>query len=231
MKEKIGYDVNLWEKIFQEHEWGKYPAIPVVRFIAKNFYQIPFLERRKIKILEIGSGTGANLWFCAREGFSVIALEGSQTAINRMIERFRYEHLIPFLLEAKVGNYLYTIDEIEDNSIDVIIDCESLSCNTFDIARKVIEKCFKKLKTNGKMLSITIADGTWGMQGPECDYHAVIPTEGPLAGKGFVRYTTYEDIQKLYKLDNNIIEKIERQDYYYSEKNVVKEWIIELRKI
>lgn len=81
------------------------------------------------------------------------------------------------------------------------------------------------------MMSLTFAEGTWGMNGEECDYHAVMPIDGPMAGKGFSRYTSKNDIEKLYKLENNQIEKIERQEYYHSEENVIKEWIIELRKI
>lgn len=81
------------------------------------------------------------------------------------------------------------------------------------------------------MMSLTFADGTFGMSGKECDYNAVMPEIGPMAGKGFSRFTTKEDIEKLYKLENNIIERIERQEYFHTEENVVKEWVIELRKI
>lgn len=221
-------NLEIWEKIFQENEWGKYPSVPVIRFIARNFYKVK--DRKNIKILEIGSGTGANLWFCAREGFSVIALEGSQTAFDRMENRFKEENLTDCLLDSKVGNYLYTLDEIEDNSIDAIIDSESLCCNPFSYCQKVIAKSFDKLKVGGVMMSLTFAEETWGFGGCEIDYHAEMPTTGPLAGKGFNRYTTRDDIEKLYKLENNIIERVERQEYYYGEESVVKEWIIEIRK-
>lgn len=222
-------NLEIWEKIFQENEWGKYPSVPVIRFIARNFYKVK--DRKNIKILEIGSGTGANLWFCAREGFSVIALEGSQTAIDRMENRFKEENLTDCLLDSKVGNYLYTLDEIEDNSIDAIIDSESLYCNSFDNSKKIIKKCFDKLKDNAVMMSLTFCEGTWGFEEEEeVDYHAILPLKGPMANKGFTRYCTKEDIDKLYKLENSVIEKVERQEYYYGEKSVVKEWIIEIRK-
>lgn len=81
------------------------------------------------------------------------------------------------------------------------------------------------------MMSLTFDEGTFGLSGEACDYHAVIPSTGPMSGKGFSRYTTRADIEKLYKLENNIIERVERQEYYYNEKNVVKEWIIELKKV
>lgn len=224
-------DKNLlvWENIFQENEWGKYPSAPVIRFIARNFYKVP--NRNEIKILEIGSGTGANLWFCAKEGFNVIGLEGSKTAIDRMQNRFKDDKLLSWLLDLKCGDYFDTLDEIEDNSIDAIIDSESLYCNTFSKSKKIIEKSFKKLKVGGVMMSLTFAEGTWGLQGEECEYHAVVPKEGPMFGKGFSRYTSQDDIMKLYKLDNNIIDRIERQEYYHTNDNVVKEWVIELKKI
>lgn len=221
-------NLEVWEKIFQENEWGKYPSVPVIRFIAKNFYKEK--NRKDIKILEIGSGIGANLWFCAREGFCVIALEGSQTAVERMKNRFKEENLTDYLLDSKIGNYLYTLDEIEDNSIDAIIDSESLYCNSFDNSKKIIKKCFDKLKNNGVMMSLTFSEGTWGFDEEEVDYHAIFPLKGPMANKGFTRYCTKEDIDKLYKLENSVIEKVERQEYYYDEESVVKEWIIEIRK-
>ena len=58
-----------------------------------------------------------------------------------------------------------------------------------------------------------------------------MPTEGPIANEGTVRYTTKEDIPNLYKLYNNKIEKIERQDYYFENGKALKEWVIEIAKI
>ena len=54
---------------------------------------------------------------------------------------------------------------------------------------------------------------------------------GPMSGKGFSRYTTKNDIEKLYKLNDNKIERIEKQEYYYNQNNVIKEWIIEIKKL
>ena len=116
-------------------------------------------------------------------------------------------------------------------SIDAIIDVESLYCNSFIRTKEVIEKCFEKLKPNGVMLSLTFADKSWGFTGGECDYHAVFPEDGPMSGKGFSRYTTKNDIEKLYKLNDNKIERIEKQEYYYNQNNVIKEWIIEIKKL
>lgn len=224
----MNQNLAVWEEIFQNNEWGKYPSAPVIRFIARNFYKVP--NRKEIKILEIGSGTGANLWFCAREGFMVYGIDGSQTAVERMKDRFEKERLSEMLVDAKVGDYFDKLDEFENNSLDAIIDSESLYCNSFERSKEIIAKSFTKLKEGGAMISLTFADGTWGLDGEECDYHAVFPIDGPMGGKGFSRYTTKEDIDKLYKIDCNKIEKVEKQEYYHGENEIVKEWVIELRK-
>ncbi len=222
-------NIDIWEDIFQNNEWGKYPALSVIKFVARNFYKAE--QRENIKILEIGSGTGANLWFCAREGFSVYALEGSDSAINTMSKRFVDENLSSHVIGLYCGDYYNTLDNIDENSIDAIIDVESLYCNNFTKSKQIIEKCFSKLKVGGVMLSQTFTDGTYGIVGEEIDYHAVMPTDGPMGNKGFTRYTTFDDIDKLYKLKNNEITNIERDELHLSNGEVIKEWIIELRKI
>lgn len=58
-----------------------------------------------------------------------------------------------------------------------------------------------------------------------------MPIDGPLGNKGFVRYVTKDDIEKLYKLDNNEVTNVERQDLHFANNEVIKEWIIELKKV
>ena len=40
---------EIWENIFQENEWGKYPAEELIRFIAGNFLELTF---KKFKLLQ-----------------------------------------------------------------------------------------------------------------------------------------------------------------------------------
>lgn len=221
-------NINIWDGIFKNNEWGKYPPIALIKFIAKNFYKIS--QRESVKILEIGSGTGANLWFCAREGFCVYGIEGSATAVDRMKKRFQIEKLAHRLADVKIGDYYDKIDEFEDGYFDAIIDVESLYCNSFIKSRDIVRKAFDKLRKDGVMFSMTFADGTYGLTGEEIDYHALMPTTGPMANMGFGRYVTREDIDKLYKLDSNEIVNVERLDLNLQNGEVIKEWIIEIKK-
>jgi 2-polyprenyl-3-methyl-5-hydroxy-6-metoxy-1,4-benzoquinol methylase len=82
---------EIWETIFVNNEWGKYPPLSVIKFVARNFYKV--IDRKKVKILEIGSGPGANLWFMAREGFTVYGIDFSKTACEKTLNRLADENL------------------------------------------------------------------------------------------------------------------------------------------
>ena len=65
----------------------------------------------------------------------------------------------------------------------------------------------------------------------DVDYHASFPNEGPLASKGYARYTTREDIEKLYKTKNSIIKNVELQELHLNNGKSISEYLIEVEKI
>jgi len=221
-------NLDIWEDIFQNNEWGKYPPVALIRMIARNFYKVK--SRESVRILELGSGTGANLWYMAREGFTVYGIDGSKTACDYALNRLDSEKLSNRLGSIQVGDYFDKLHEFEDEYFDAIIDVESLYCNSFDKTRVILELAMSKLKPEGKLFSLSFSEGTWGLVGDEVNYHAVMPTEGPMAKKGFSRYMTRDDVINLYKFDNNEIKSIEIQELHLDNHEVIKEWIIEVWK-
>ena len=148
-----------------------------------------------------------------------------------MLNRFKDEKLSDRIIGSSGGDYYDELNNVDDDSFDAIIDVESLYCNSFDKSREIIKKSFDKLKIGGVMFSLTFADGTYGLDSENIDYHALLPSFGPMSGKGYTRYTTKKDIEKLYKLDNNEVRNIERQELHLNNGEVIKEWIIELKKV
>ena len=41
----------IWEDIFQKRGWGKYPEVELVRFVARNYYNVP--DRKKIVFMDL----------------------------------------------------------------------------------------------------------------------------------------------------------------------------------
>jgi cyclopropane fatty-acyl-phospholipid synthase-like methyltransferase len=223
--ELIHQNIDYWEEVFSSQEWGKYPPIELVKFIAKNFYR--FSDRKSIKILELGSGPGPNLWYMAREGFCVYGIEGSKTACESAYKRLEGDNLQANIGEIKAGDYFEKLNEFPDNYFDAIIDIESLYCNPFERTKEIVAKSFAKLKKGGKMFSMTFANKEWLSKDEDVEYHAINSPEI----RGYFRYTTREDIDAIYKNTHNTITMIEMLELHASEGNSRKEWLIELTKI
>ena len=68
-----------WDNIFKKNKWGKYPDMSVIRFIANKYKK---KDKKRLKILEVGCGTGANLSFFIEEGFNTYGIDGSKVAIK-----------------------------------------------------------------------------------------------------------------------------------------------------
>src|SRR3990172_5598605 len=113
---------SCWEVVYQTQEWGKYPPEELVRFIARNFYKVP--KRKEVKILDLGCGTGSATWYIAREGFSAYGIDGSETAIKIVKQRFQNEKLNG---DFKVGDIIKL--DYPDSFFDCVVDVMSLLHN------------------------------------------------------------------------------------------------------
>ena len=120
-----------WENIHQKDMMGKYPSEYLVRTIARHFYHVS--NRKAIRILEIGCGKGAQIWFLAREGFSVFGVDGSPTAVKYAANRFDSEQLDG---EIEVGDVIQL--KWPDEFFDAVIDIECLMGNDWDNSKFII---------------------------------------------------------------------------------------------
>lgn len=184
----------VWEKVFATQDWGKYPGEELIRFVARNFYKAP--ERSKVRLLEIGCGSGANLWFLAREKFCVYGVDGSTTAIQKARKRLDEEYP-GWQGELIIGDILKL--PFPNDYFDGVIDNEAVCCNQFEDACQIYKELARVTKPGGKMFARTFAKGTWGEGiGEQVGHNAWIVAEGPLAGIGVNRFTKLEEIPELF---------------------------------
>src|SRR4051812_35105178 len=76
----------VWEERYAAGAQQRYPWSQVVSFVMRNRPRDKAIE--DTHILEIGCGTGGNLWFAAREGFRVTGSDGSTAAVAAAERRF-----------------------------------------------------------------------------------------------------------------------------------------------
>ena len=181
---------QVWEKIFTSQPWGRYPGEDVIRFAARNFYKIS--DRASVRFLEVGFGTGTNLWFLAREGFAVSGIEGSKGA--EAIARSRLDNECPAWSAVPRKSELRIGDMVKlpwvDNTFDALIDSEAVYCNDFEESCRIYLEMHRVARPGGKLFVRTFATGSWGdgigtMIGPR----RYVSDAGPLAGKGPSRFT------------------------------------------
>ncbi len=212
-----------WDKIFKENEWGKYPPEELIRFIARNYYCSP--NRKDIKILEVGSGTGANLCYLAREGFDATGIDGSKIGVEKTRKRLTEESLTA---RVETGDIISL--PFEDDSFDCVVDNECIYANSYEDSRKIMAEIHRVLKPKGKFFSKTFMTGTYGdkngkrLEGEQNTYLELY--EGALKkGYGIIRFTEEKEIKALYKNFNIVsIDYVVRSER--DRKYEVKEWII-----
>jgi SAM-dependent methyltransferase len=112
-------------KSFYEKSYGhdgfdaqrRYPNEELCRFMGRHYFPIPLEERRNVRILEVGCGSGANLWMIAREGFDAHGLDLSEEAIRlsaRMLQHYKTKAIL------SIGDM--TACPFPDEYFDAVVD-------------------------------------------------------------------------------------------------------------
>lgn len=146
--------INVFDKQYRKHgiqAQRLYPNESLIRFLAANYFSYPLAERRKIKILEIGCGSGANLWMLAKEGFSVYGLDGSSEALNLA----KTELYNKWGVSAKLDLGSFIDLPYPDGHFDAVVDIVSLQHLDFDSSSKAFREVERVLKGGGGDFLVT----------------------------------------------------------------------------
>lgn len=214
----------VWEQIFQSREWGKYPPEHVIRFVARNFYSVK--DRKSVRLLEIGCGPGANVWFMAREGFNVAGIDGSPTAIQRARQRLANEG---FMVDLQVGDFARL--PWPDNTFHGVVENLSLYANPWTSIECALREVRRVLKPGAPFLSSFFTDRTWGYgQGEMVETDGFINVrEGPLAGTGFCLFLKRSRVAELFREFEDVsVEQISRT--VDEEQHRIEQFVIACRK-
>ena len=214
----------VWDEIFKRRKWGKYPPEHIVRFIMLSFSQAA--DRGAVRLLEIGCGPGANVWFMSREGFQVSGIDGSLTAIQSARERLAREGLAA---DLRVGDF--ALLPWPDNCFDGVVENVSLYANPSASIRLALEEVYRVLKPGAPFFSSFFTERTWGYgQGDMVETDGYVNLrEGPLAGTGFCLFLTQARIPEFFGCFSSInVERVSRT--LDGEQHLVEQFVITCRK-
>ena len=162
----------------------------------------------------------------AREGFNVVGIDGSETAIKKAKDRLQNENLNAQLIVSDIVKLPF-----EDQIFDCIIDYECLYSSNEQNTILILSEISRLLKDDGSLYSRSFSTDMFiGKERDANKFEFNNITKGPLSGKGFVRLKNKERNHNLYSKYFAIL-SIDKLDYtQYDGIQKISEYIIVCQK-
>jgi SAM-dependent methyltransferase len=222
-------NLEAWDRTFRARDWGRYPAEDLVRFIARTFGAVD--DKSKIRILEIGCGPGANLWYLAREGFSIAAIDGSQTALDQALTRMQMDglHRAAESIDLRQGNF--AVLPWPDEVFDAAVDVESISANNNEVIQATIADAYRVLKPGAVLFAKMFGTETTGFDTTKQFEPNTLrnPADGPCKGMELAHFFDEQELRELFaKFSELTLDWSCRSDH--GGRWRVFEWLVSARK-
>jgi ubiquinone/menaquinone biosynthesis C-methylase UbiE len=211
---------ETWDKLFKKRDWGKYPPEDLIRFIKRLKKNTKI--KKKLKILELGCGPGANLNFLKNENLDIYGIDISKTAINksRKILNLKTNENKKF----KVGDFSNL--PWQNIFFDCVIDNFSVYANTNKVIKKTYFEVHRVLKKNGSFFSKVWGTKTLGYKnGKKVEKGTYNKIKfGPCKNMGISHFFEYSELKRL----NNIFNYNQIDRNYYTDKYLGKNYFAEI---
>lgn len=226
MKEK-SFD-PVWEDRYRKNPGYRnhYPWSSVVSFVYKN--KPASRANGSVNLLEVGCGNGANLWFAAREGFSVSGIDASPTAIQYAKDWFSRDGLRG---DLRVGDF--TSLPFESGSFDLAIDRSALTFSTPANISQSIGEIWRVLRPAGRLLFNPLSDRCSSFDGlPDADGCFRKVHTGSIVPGAQVTFFSVADVRKLFQNGWAIrrMSHHEDADFNSAARTIHAEWFVEVEK-
>jgi SAM-dependent methyltransferase len=196
-----------------------YPNEELLRFLGRNFFgRLPREQRKGIRVLEVGCGSGANLWMIAREGFDTHGLELSPEALV-LCEQM----LLRWGERATLHTASMTEMPLASASMDVVVDVFSSNCLPTPEFVRYLGEARRVLRPGGLLFSYTPSAESEAFTRPEPAVHldehtlsGIYRADSPFTGNHYpFRFETPEHVGGLLTAAGFQVRGIERVSRTY----------------
>src|SRR3989339_199857 len=192
-----------FEKLYKEKGLAsqrRYPNEALIQFLAANYFNLSPKERKKIKILELGCGSGANLWMMAKEGFDVYGIDIAPSGVKlckKMLKNWK--------VSARVilGN-IRKLD-FPDNFFDAIVDVVSVQHVDLAGHMEVYKEAQRCLRPGGKLFqwhlgakSVSFIESK-GEKTDKLTVNKITNPNVPFCGCGLICFLTAKEAENMLK--------------------------------
>ena len=207
-----------------------YPNESLISFLGANFFRLKQAEKSKLKILEVGCGSGANLWMVAKEGFATFGIDLSASGIGLCKKMLAHWGVTANLQVGTIAKLPY-----QNNFFDVIFDVVSIQHLTFKQHRFAYEQIFRCLKKGGLFFSYHLGENSISLKSTNnmIDHCTVknITCGYPLANNGQTCFMSANESRSLLHdvgFVNITIEKITRS--YHNQTQTIEYLVVNAEK-
>jgi SAM-dependent methyltransferase len=206
---------------------NQYPWSAVVSFVQRN--RPRDRPNQEIRILEVGCGNGANIWFAARKGFSVAGVDGSATAVKYAQEWFDREGLIG---DIRIGDFSSL--PFHDKSFDLVVDRSALTFAPPPEIRRAVGEIWRVLADDGCFCFNPLSDKCTSFDRlPDADGCSRRIYGGTIRSGSQATFFGIRDIRELFRSGwkLNRMSHIEDIDYCSPIRVNHSEWFVEAVKV
>ena len=126
-----------------------YPNEELLRFLGRNYFsKVPREARKDIRVLELGCGSGANLWMMGKEGFDAYGIDLSQSALDLAAQMMEHWQTEATLVQGSIEDLPF-----EEGYFDVIVDVFSANCLPEKDFTQCLSEVNRCLKPGGRFFS------------------------------------------------------------------------------
>jgi 2-polyprenyl-3-methyl-5-hydroxy-6-metoxy-1,4-benzoquinol methylase len=143
--------MELWNQVYSTKSMARYPDNMLIRFVAKHYYDAP--NRKEVKFFDVGCGVGSSTWYLAREGFSVVAIDWSDQAMEQLRLRLKFENLEALMVKGDITK----LDQLplQPDLFDCVVDVSSLCYVPQNKIESLMKKLHMVLKPGGRIFSMS----------------------------------------------------------------------------
>jgi len=142
---------DIWEENYKKgNAFNKYPYGELVSVF---FNSLKYLITPVENILEVGCGAGNNLWFMGELGFKVYGVDGSETIVKEAKKACQLRSV-----DFDIRHGYFEALPFEDETMDIVIDRESIYCGTKEAIARALQEVNRVLKSGGVFITFRFND-------------------------------------------------------------------------
>ncbi|MGE3261163.1 MAG: class I SAM-dependent methyltransferase [Bacteriovoracia bacterium] len=182
-------------------------------------------QNKEYRVLELGPGLGANIPFFESLGVDYWGLDGSESAVSAIAERFP-----KYAANIRQGDFSRPLPY--ETCFDAVIDRAAVTHNSRESILSIIREVHRVLKPGGKFVGIDWFSKSYSefKKSSGTDPHTRKFNQGPFANLGLVHFSDQEDLNEIFKdfrfllLEEKIMRReIPADSFVYASWNLVAE--------